>query len=161
MIDQNGVLTSYQVRYNGSGLDITERSLNLSINTMSVILTGLLPNVYYCVMIRVENGAGLSEFSSPNCASTQEAGIVFACEIFSHMSVRALLRNLPARFYPISHVGSLYGVDVHCQIFSKNLITFGFYKYKRASFACVARFAIFVICLLYVTISNKLLIISI
>ena len=73
LIDQNGVLTSYQVRYNGSELDTAERSLNLSINTMSVILTGLLPNVYYCVMIRVENGAGLSEFSSPNCARTQEA----------------------------------------------------------------------------------------
>ena len=73
LIDQNGVLTSYQVRYNGSALDTTERSLNLSINTMSVILTGLLPNVYYCVMIRVENGAGLSEFSSPNCSRTQEA----------------------------------------------------------------------------------------
>ena len=78
LIDQNGVLTIYQVRYIGSELDTTERSLNLSINTMSVILTGLLPNVYYCVMIRVENGAGLSEFSSPNCARTHEAGIVCA-----------------------------------------------------------------------------------
>ena len=72
LINQNGVLTSYQVRYRGLVLDTTERSLNLSINTMSVILTGLLPNVYYCVMIRVENGAGLSEFSSPNCTRTHE-----------------------------------------------------------------------------------------
>ena len=73
LIYQNGVLTSYQVRYNGSVLDSVERSLNLSINTMSLILTGLLPNVYYCVIIRVENGAGFSEFSSPNCTRTNEA----------------------------------------------------------------------------------------
>ena len=78
LIDQNGVLTSYQVRYNGSELDTTERSLNLSINTMSVVLTGLLPNVYYCIIIRVENGAGLSEFSSPNCTRTHEAGKIYA-----------------------------------------------------------------------------------
>ena len=76
LIDQNGVLTSYQVGYNGSVLDTTERSLNLSINMMSVILTQLLPNVYYCIMIRVENGAGLSEFSSANCVRTHEAGMV-------------------------------------------------------------------------------------
>ena len=73
LIDQNGVLTSYLVRYSGSELDTTEISLNLSINTMSVILIGLLPNVYYCVIIRIENGAGFSEFSSPNCARTHEA----------------------------------------------------------------------------------------
>ena len=72
-------------------LDTTERSLNLSINTMSVILTGLLPNVYYCVIIRVENGAGLSEFSPPNCARTQEAGIVYVCEIFRH--IKSLKHN--------------------------------------------------------------------
>ena len=84
LIDQNGVLTSYQVRYNGSVLDTTERVLNLSINTMSVILTGLLPNVFYCVMILVENGAGLSEFSSPNCARTHEAGMVYACGIYTY-----------------------------------------------------------------------------
>ena len=78
LIDQNGVLTIYQIRYNGSELDTTERSLNISINTMFVILTGLLPNVYYCVMIRVENRAGFSEFSSANCTRTHEAGIVYA-----------------------------------------------------------------------------------
>ena len=78
LIDQNGVLTSYQVRYNGSVLDTTERVLNLSINTMFVILTGLLPNTYYCVIIRVGNGAGLSEFSSPNCIRTDEAGKIYA-----------------------------------------------------------------------------------
>ena len=73
MIDQNGVLTSYQVRYNGSELDTTERVLNLSINKLSEILTGLLPNINYCVMIRVGNGAGFSEFSSPSCARTHAA----------------------------------------------------------------------------------------
>ena len=78
LIDQNGVLTNYQVRYNGSVLDTTERTLNLNIDMMSVILTGLLPNTYYCVIIRVENRAGLSEFSSPNCTRTQEAGKIFA-----------------------------------------------------------------------------------
>ena len=78
LIDQNGVLTSYQVRYNGLNLDTTERVLDLSINTLSVILTDLLPNVYYCVIIRVENGAGLSEFSSPNCTRTHEAGKIYA-----------------------------------------------------------------------------------
>ena len=77
LINRNGVLTSYQVRYNGSVLDTTERVLNLSINTMSVILTGLLPNVYYCVMIQVGNQAGFSEFSFPNCARTQEASKKF------------------------------------------------------------------------------------
>ena len=78
LINQNGVLTSYQVRYNGSVLDTTERVLNLSINTTSVILNGLLPNVYYCVMIRVGNGAGFSEFSSLNCALTHEASKIYA-----------------------------------------------------------------------------------
>ena len=78
LLDQNGVLTSYQVRYSGSVLDTTERVLNLSIDMMSVILTELLPNTYYCVIIRVENGAGLSEFSSPNCTRTHEAGKIYA-----------------------------------------------------------------------------------
>ena len=82
LIDQNGILTSYQVKYNGFVLDTTERSLNLSINRTFVSLTGLLPNVYYCVMIRVENGAGFSEFSSPNCARTHEAGMVYAFGIY-------------------------------------------------------------------------------
>ena len=78
LIDQNGVLTRYQVRYSGSVLDTTERLLDININTMSVNLTGLLPNVYYCVMVRVGNGAGLSEFSSPNCARTHEASKIYA-----------------------------------------------------------------------------------
>ena len=78
LIDQNGVLTRYQVRYSGSVLDTTERLLDINVNTMSVILTGLLPNVYYCVMVRVGNGAGLSEFSSPNCALTHEASKIYA-----------------------------------------------------------------------------------
>ena len=77
-MDQNGVLTSYQIIYNGFELDTTERSLNLTIDTMSVFLTGLLPNVYYCVIIRVENGAGFSEFSSPNCIRTHEASKIYA-----------------------------------------------------------------------------------
>ena len=81
LIDQNGVLTSYQVRYSGSVLDTTERLLDININTMSVNLTGLLPNVYYCVMVRVGNGAGLSEFSSPNCARTHEASKIYALRI--------------------------------------------------------------------------------
>ena len=58
-------------------IDTTETVMNLSSNTISVILTGLLPNIYYCVMIRVENGAGFSEFSSPNCARTQEASKIY------------------------------------------------------------------------------------
>ena len=78
LINQNGVLTSYQVRYNGSVLDATVRVLNLSINTMFVILTGLQPNVYYCVMIRIENGAGFSGFNPPNCARTHEASKICA-----------------------------------------------------------------------------------
>ena len=78
LIDQNGFLTRYQVRYNGSVLDTTERILTININKLSEILTGLRPNVYYCVMIRVENGAGFSEFSSPNCARTQEASKIYA-----------------------------------------------------------------------------------
>ena len=73
LIDQNGVLTSYQVRYNGSELELADIVLNLSINTMSVILSGLLPDTYYCVIIRVENGAGFSEFSSSICARTHES----------------------------------------------------------------------------------------
>ena len=77
LIHQNGVLTSYQVRYNGSELELADIVLNLSINTMSVILTGLLPNVYYCVIIRVENGAGFSEFTSPNCTRTHEASKIY------------------------------------------------------------------------------------
>ena len=82
LIDQNGVLTSYQVRYNGSELDTTERSLNLSTSTLSTILAQLLPNVYYCIKIRVENGAGFSEFSSANCVRTHEAGMVYAYGIY-------------------------------------------------------------------------------
>ena len=78
LIDQNGVLASYQVRYYGSVLDTTERLLNLSTSTSSVILTELLPNVYYCIMIRVENGAGFSDFTSPNCARTHEASKIYA-----------------------------------------------------------------------------------
>ena len=78
LIDQNGVLTRYQVRYSGSVLDTTERLLDININIMSVNLTGLLPNVYYCVMVRVGNRAGLSEFSSPNCALTHEASKIYA-----------------------------------------------------------------------------------
>ena len=78
LINQNGFLISYQVIYRGLELDTTERSLNLSINTMFVILTELLPNVYYCIMIRVENGAGFSEFSPLNCTRTHEASKIYA-----------------------------------------------------------------------------------
>ena len=85
LINQNGVLTSYQVRFNGSVLDTTERSLNLSINTMSVILTGLLPNVYYCLLIRVGNQAGFSKFSSPNCTRTHEASKIYHNDIYTHL----------------------------------------------------------------------------
>ena len=73
LINQNGVLTSYQVKYYGSVLDTVERVLDININKLSETLTGLLPNIYYCVMIRVANAVGFSEFSSPNCARTHEA----------------------------------------------------------------------------------------
>ena len=78
LIDQNGVLTSYQVRYSGSELDTAERVLDININKLSETLTGLLPDINYCVMIRVENGVGFSEFSSPNCARTHEASKFYA-----------------------------------------------------------------------------------
>ena len=71
--NQNGVLTSYQVRYNGSEFDTAERVLNLSIDRISVNLTGLLPDINYCVMIRVKNGAGFSKFSFSSCTRTYEA----------------------------------------------------------------------------------------
>ena len=78
LIDQNGDLTSYQVKYYGVVLDTAERVLNININKLSETLTGLRPNINYCVMIRVENGAGFSEFSFPNCARTQEASKIYA-----------------------------------------------------------------------------------
>ena len=78
LINQNGVLTSYQVKYYGSVLDTAERTSNININTLSKTLTGLLPYVYYCVMIRVANGAGFSQFSSANCARTHEASKIYA-----------------------------------------------------------------------------------
>ena len=71
LIDQNGVLTSYQVKYNGSVLDTAEIFLEININKLSETLTELLPNVYYCVMIRVENGAGFSEFTSKLCTHSR------------------------------------------------------------------------------------------
>ena len=77
LIDQNGVLTSYQVRYYGTVLDTNERVLDININKFFESLTGLLPNVNYCVIIRAENGAGFSEFSSPNCARTHEASKIY------------------------------------------------------------------------------------
>ena len=77
LLNQNGVLTRYQVRYSGSVLDTTERTSDININTLSKTLTGLLPNVNYCVMIRVENGVGFSQFSSPNCARTHEASKIY------------------------------------------------------------------------------------
>ena len=77
LINQNGVLTSYQVNYYGSVLDTTERTLDININTLSETLTGLLPYVYYCVMIRVANGAGFSLLSSPNCTRTHEASKIY------------------------------------------------------------------------------------
>ena len=71
--NQNGVLKSYQVRYNGSDFDTTERVLNLGIGRISVNLTGLLPDINYCVLIRVKNGAGFSKFSFSSCTRTYEA----------------------------------------------------------------------------------------
>ena len=77
LLNQNGVLTRYQVKYYGSVLDTAERTLDININKLSETLTGLRPNVYYCVTIRVENGAGFSQFSSPNCARTHEASKIY------------------------------------------------------------------------------------
>ena len=78
LIDQNGLLTRYQVKYNGLVLDTAERFLDRSVDTFAAILTGLLPNIIYCVVIRVENGAGFGEFSSPSCARTHEASKIYA-----------------------------------------------------------------------------------
>ena len=64
-------------------LDTAERSLDININKLSESLIGLRPNVYYCVMIRVENGAGFSEFSSPNCTRTQEASKIYVLMKYS------------------------------------------------------------------------------
>ena len=78
LINQNELLTRYQIKYNGLILDTAERFLDRDINTFAAILTGLLPNIIYCVVIRVENRAGFSEFSSPSCARTHEASKIYA-----------------------------------------------------------------------------------
>ena len=94
LIDQNGVLTSYQVKYHGSVLDTAERVLDININKLSETLTGLLPNVYYCVMIRVGNGAGFSEFSPPNCARTHEASKIYDNETLGYMYILLYLSKV-------------------------------------------------------------------
>ena len=75
LIDQNGVLTLYQVQYVNIEFDSQLRVLRMSVlTTFSLSLTGLEAGANYCVVVRVENQAGFSAFSTVMCVRTQEVG---------------------------------------------------------------------------------------
>ena len=75
LIDQNGVLTSYQIQYRGVEIDTVVRTVNVSVDTFSLYINGLEAGSNYCVIIRVQNQMGFSEFSSDVCVRTQEVGM--------------------------------------------------------------------------------------
>ena len=75
LIDQNGVLTSYQIKYRGEEIDTVVRTVNVSVDTFSLYINGLEAGSNYCVIIRVQNQEGFSGFSSDVCVRTQEVGM--------------------------------------------------------------------------------------
>ena len=73
-VNQNGILTSYQIQYRGVEIDTVVRTVNVSVDTFSLYINGLEAGSNYCVIIRVSNTVGFSNFSSPVCARTDEVG---------------------------------------------------------------------------------------
>ena len=74
-INQNGILTIYEIQYNGIELDVMSMEVNVSVGTFSQNLTELEAGVTYCVTIRVATVAGFSQPSAPMCVRIPETGI--------------------------------------------------------------------------------------
>ena len=71
-IDQNGVITQYEVEYNQSTFDSVPATQNKIVNSTMTVLTGLEEYVDYSIKVRAYTSVGSGPYSDVVTERTQE-----------------------------------------------------------------------------------------
>ena len=75
-IDQNGVITQYEVEYNQTTFpEVTMHNTTVVNSTMfKTVLNGLLEYVEYCIRVRAYTSQGPGPYTNAICVTTDEDG---------------------------------------------------------------------------------------
>ena len=73
-IDQNGVITQYEVEYNQSTFDSVPTTQNIIVNSTMTVLTGLEEYVEYSIRVRAYTSVGPGPYSDVVTVTTNEDG---------------------------------------------------------------------------------------
>ena len=73
-IDQNGVITQYEVEYNQSTFDSVPTTQNIIVNSTMTVLTGLEEYVDYSIQVRAYTSVGSGPYSDVVMERTEENG---------------------------------------------------------------------------------------
>ena len=73
-IDQNGVITQYEVEYNQSTFDSVPATQNKIVNSTMTVLTGLEEYVEYSIQVRAYTSVGPGPQSNVTFVTTDEDG---------------------------------------------------------------------------------------
>ena len=77
-IDQNGVITQYEVEYNQSTFDSVPATQNVIVNSTMAVLTGLEEHVEYSIQVRAYTSQGPGPYSNAIYVTTDEDGKYFS-----------------------------------------------------------------------------------
>ena len=73
-IDQNGVITQYEVEYNQSTFDSVPTTQNIIVNSTMAVLTELEEYVEYSIRVRAYTSVGPGPYSDVVTVTTNEDG---------------------------------------------------------------------------------------
>ena len=76
-IDQNGVITQYEVEYNQSTFDSVPTTQNIIVNSTMTVLTGLEEYVEYSIQVRAYTSQGPGPYTDAIYVTTDEDGKAF------------------------------------------------------------------------------------
>ena len=74
-IDQNGIITQYEVEYNQSTFDSVPTIQNMTVNSTMAVLTGLQEYVEYSIRVRAYTSEGPGPYSDDEIQRTEEDGM--------------------------------------------------------------------------------------
>ena len=106
-IDQNGVITQYEVEYNQSTFDSVPTTQNIIVNSTMAVLTGLEEYVEYCIRVRAYTSQGPGPYSDAIYVTTDEDG-----KYFSFDSVLMYMHFLHSYLVPASPPVNVTAVNI-------------------------------------------------
>jgi len=86
-INQNGIITMYEVLYQSLDGEIEPLAKNVSVSVMSVVLMNLREYVSYFIAVRAYTSVGAGPYSEGITVRTNEDGGLTICVYMQHYSL--------------------------------------------------------------------------